>query len=58
MEAFASAGVKVGSVAVGNGHMYALTTSGQVWSWGNGEYGRCGNGKKKQGVPEPVELLA
>lgn len=38
--------------------MLALTKDGKVYSWGNGEYGRCGNGRGKQLVPEQVELLA
>jgi E3 ubiquitin-protein ligase HERC2 len=50
--------VKVVSVSVGLAHMLALTSQGQVLSWGNGEFGRLGNGKREQRVPEPVELLA
>jgi alpha-tubulin suppressor-like RCC1 family protein len=30
----------------------------QVYSWGNGEFGRCGNGKSQQPVPEPVDVLS
>ena len=52
------AGTKVLSVSVGNGHMLAVTKDGTVLSWGNGEYGRCGNGKRAQLLPEPVDLLA
>ena len=51
-------GTKVISIAVGNGHMLALTKEGRVLSWGNGEYGRCGNGKRVQTLPEPVDLLS
>lgn len=58
VEALATAGVKLSQVAVGGRHMLGLTAEGQVYSWGSGEYGRCGNGKRKQLVPEPVELLA
>lgn len=58
VESLSSAGVKLSQVAVGGRHMLGLTPEGQVYSWGSGEYGRCGNGKKKQLVPEPVELLA
>lgn len=49
--------VKVASVSVGSAHMLALTRDGRVFSWGNGEYGRLGNGKNEQLVPEPVTLL-
>lgn len=38
-------------------HMLGLSSTGTVYSWGNGEYGRCGNGKTKQLIPEPVQLL-
>lgn len=48
----------VTSVAVGNGHMLALTSTGLVYAWGNTEYGRCGNGRNSQMLPEAVELLA
>lgn len=58
VQSLEEAGVRVLSVAVGNNHMVALTKEGSVLSWGNGEYGRCGNGKRQQLVPEPVELLA
>lgn len=44
-------------VAVGNGHMLGLTATGQVLTWGKGDYGRCGNGRSEQPVPEPVDLL-
>ena len=37
--------------------MLGLSKDGTVYSWGNGEYGRCGNGKTKQLIPEPVQLL-
>ena len=50
--------VRVATVSVGSGHMLAVTRDGKVLSWGNGEYGRCGNGRRKQLVPAPVELLA
>ena len=38
--------------------MLALAADGRVFSWGDGEYGRCGNGRKQQLAPEPVDLLA
>jgi len=58
VQALEEARVRVHSVSVGTSHMLALTRDGKVLSWGNGEYGRCGNGKRKQSAPEPVELLA
>jgi len=58
VQSLEEAGTKVHSVAVGASHMLALTREGRVLSWGNGEYGRCGNGRREQLVPEPVELLA
>jgi hypothetical protein len=57
VETLADSGVRIVSVAAGVGHMFALSAGGVVFSWGNGEYGRCGNGKSKQLVPEPVTLL-
>ncbi len=29
----------------------------QVYAWGNGEFGRCGNGNSDEPVPVPVDLL-
>lgn len=37
--------------------MLGLTATGRVLTWGKGEYGRCGNGRSEQAVPEPVDLL-
>jgi len=48
---------RVAQVSVGSAHMLALTADGRAFSWGNGEYGRLGNGKGAQTVPEPVALL-
>jgi alpha-tubulin suppressor-like RCC1 family protein len=42
---------------VGTAHMLAVTGDGTVLSWGNGEYGRCGNGSRNQPLPQPVESL-
>ena len=58
VEALSDGGVRVAAVAVGRRFMLARTTDGAVYSWGCGEYGRCGNGRKEQLVPEPIELLA
>ncbi len=57
VEALNDAKAKVTQVSVGSRHMLALTTEGKVWSWGNGEYGRCGNGKNEQPKPEVISLL-
>jgi alpha-tubulin suppressor-like RCC1 family protein len=57
VEALANDKIKIKQIEVGNGHMYALSNDGVVYSWGNGEYGRCGNGKKEQLLPQPIELL-
>ena len=38
--------------------MLALTKEGRVYSWGNGEYGRCGNGLIHQPKPQIIEILA
>jgi len=58
VEGLSNAGVKVTSLSVGTAHMLALGSDGLIWSWGNGEYGRCGNGRGSQKLPIPVELLA
>ena len=58
VEALSDARVRCTSVSVGARHMLARTDDGRVFSWGDGEYGRCGNGRKRQLAPEPVELLA
>ena len=54
-------GARVAAVSVGGGrdgaHMLALDREGRVWSWGAGEYGRCGNGKSSQPLPARVEIL-
>lgn len=57
IESLSDGGVKMKAVSCGSRHMLGLTTEGKVWSWGNGEYGRCGNGKSEQPVPEPISLL-
>lgn len=52
-------GVPVEAVECGEFHTVALTTDGEVWAWGNGEYGRLGNGETDTlEVPEPVEFFA
>lgn len=52
-------GVPVKSVECGELHTVALTKDGEIWAWGNGEYGRLGNGASDNfEVPEPVEYFA
>ncbi|RYG46433.1 hypothetical protein EON67_09550 [archaeon] len=58
VESFVHDGIKLKAVAVGTSHMLGLSTEGTVFSWGNCEYGRCGNGKSKQKSPQVVDLLA
>ena len=58
VESLCDARVRCTSVSVGARHMLALAADGRVFSWGDGEYGRCGNGRKQQLAPEPVDLLA
>jgi hypothetical protein len=58
VEALADARVRVTAVAVGRRFMLARAADGAVYSWGCGEYGRCGNGAREQLLPQRVELLA
>jgi alpha-tubulin suppressor-like RCC1 family protein len=51
------AGVSVGGTGRDGAHMLALDREGRVWSWGAGEYGRCGNGRSSQPLPARVEIL-
>lgn len=57
VEALQAAGAQVTRIAVGNAHMAALDRQGTMWTWGKGEYGRCGNGKSSQPLPLPVDML-
>jgi E3 ubiquitin-protein ligase HERC2 len=57
VEALSDAGERIVGVAAGRTHSLALSGDGKVFSWGNGEYGRCGNGKRKQLTPELVDVL-
>ncbi|CCI39952.1 unnamed protein product [Albugo candida] len=52
-------GVPIKSVECGELHTVALTKDGEIWAWGNGEYGRLGNGASDNfEVPEPIEYFA
>ena len=51
-------GAQIAKISCGELHSIALTTDGEVWIWGNGEYGRMGNGVNTSAkLPEPVETL-
>jgi alpha-tubulin suppressor-like RCC1 family protein len=52
------AAVRVQSVAVGSGHSLALGWAGQVYSWGQNDYGQLGHGDKLDRLwPKPIEGL-
>lgn len=41
-----------------DGHSMALTESGEVFSWGDGDYGKLGHGNSdRQRRPKPIEAL-
>jgi len=51
-------GSPVASVALSDHHSLALTSAGQVYSWGNGASGRLGHGDEATRlVPTPVRAL-
>jgi alpha-tubulin suppressor-like RCC1 family protein len=58
VESLSDSKVFITSVSVGSSHMLALTKDGKVFSWGNGEYGRCGNGLTNQPKPLAIEILS
>lgn len=37
-------GLRVRDIAAGSSHSAAVTSSGQLYTWGLGEYGRLGHG--------------
>lgn len=49
-------GAKVLDIACGYTHTIALTSGGDVYSWGLGEYGQLGRGMVYQPVPERVDF--
>jgi alpha-tubulin suppressor-like RCC1 family protein len=52
-------GVPIAKIECGELHTVALSTDGEIWAWGNGEYGRLGNGESLTcEVPEPIEFFA
>ncbi|CAN0259353.1 unnamed protein product, partial [Ectocarpus fasciculatus] len=51
-------GAKVAKVSAGGSHTAFLTTDGEVWTCGRGEYGLCGNGgTEDQLTPAPLEAF-
>ncbi|RLN96125.1 hypothetical protein BBJ28_00006483 [Nothophytophthora sp. Chile5] len=52
----AAGGSPVVDIACGYTHTIALTASGELYSWGLGEYGQLGRGVVYQPLPECVEL--
>lgn len=51
------AGTTVTAIAVGDDHILALTSTGQVLAWGYNEWGQLGNGTTEESnVPVPVDL--
>lgn len=59
VETLVSQGVPIARVECGEFHTVALSKDGELWIWGNGEYGRLGNGESTNSeVPEPVDYFA
>jgi RasGEF domain/Regulator of chromosome condensation (RCC1) repeat/RasGEF N-terminal motif len=49
-------GKKIAQIASSNDHVVALSSTGQVWLWGNGEHGQLGCGADVVEAKRPVEL--
>ena len=56
VEFFEQEGNRISQIACGSAHTLALDTEGTVWTWGEGEFGRLGNGVGSRAVPTKVEL--
>ncbi|ELR11174.1 regulator of chromosome condensation (RCC1) repeat domain containing protein [Acanthamoeba castellanii str. Neff] len=53
------AGVKIKSAAMGYNHGLAITTQGEVYSWGSGVHGRLGHGDEQDAnAPRLISALA
>ena len=51
-------GLRIRDIAAGSNHSAAVTSSGELYTWGLGEYGRLGHGDTQtQLVPKRVEAL-
>ena len=51
-----AAEVYAGGDAAANGQQLAMLTNGQVWMWGNDEWGQLGNGEEEPYSDTPVEV--
>ena len=47
---------KVVQISASNSASYALTSTGEVWAWGAGEFGALGNGTVPSYQPTPVKV--
>ena len=51
-------GKHVREIACGTGHSAAITTNGELYTWGQGDHGRLGHGDKvSQPKPKQVSVL-
>ena len=51
-------GKHVREVACGSGHSAAITSKGELYTWGQGDHGRLGHGDTlNQAKPKQVSLL-
>lgn len=58
IDTFQNECVHIAQVETGELHSLALTDDGELWGWGNGEYGRMGNGGTDSFyVPEVLEYF-
>jgi len=50
--------IQVATSCGSDGHSLALADSGEVWSWGDGDYGKLGHGNcDKHKKPRQIEYL-
>ena len=49
-------GIEYVQVSVGDSHMIALDSEGNIWSWGNNREGQLGNGSKGEDVLVPTKV--
>ena len=57
LEWFPDEGISLAGADTGERHGTAVSTAGQVFTWGDGQLGRLGNGIANQPLPEAVEVL-
>src|SRR5262249_13829383 len=48
-------GVKIAAISAGDCHALALDTNGNVWAWGQNDYGQLGDGTQVQS-PAPKKV--